>query len=93
MAVVKQLMLTRRHARIILDRLAVSNAVEDRYAVAVALLDLCRVEPAAVPPDLVQRLVGDKDELVRDKAQEVAQVISALPKDAYEKRYKPFRIT
>jgi hypothetical protein len=92
MAVVKLLMLTRRHARVIFDRLAASTEAEDRYAVAAALLDLSRVQPAAVPPDLAHRLVNDNDELVKSKAQEVVDVISSLPKDAYDQRYQPFGI-
>jgi hypothetical protein len=92
MAIVKLLMLTRRHARVIFDRLATSDEATDRYDVAAALLDIAQIEPAAVPPDLVQRLVKDEDELVKTKAEEVAEVISTLPEGAYSKRYQPFGI-
>jgi hypothetical protein len=92
MAVTKLLMLRRKQARLILDRLARSSDAQDRYEVASALADLADVEPSAVPPDLAQRLAKDPDDLVATKAQEVISALSSLPDNAYETRFAPFGI-
>jgi hypothetical protein len=55
MAAAKSLMLRRNDARVILDRLAASKITDDRYDTALALLDIARIAPDAVPPDLVER--------------------------------------
>jgi hypothetical protein len=91
-AVTKLLMLRRRPARVIFDRLAGSPKPTDRYQVAGALLDLAGVDAKAVPPDLVRRLVEDADELVATKAQQVLEAISHLDEHAYERRFSPFGI-
>lgn len=90
MAITKLLMLSRRHARVIFDRLADSEDPQDRYEVAAALAGLASVEASAVPPDLVKRLAKDADDLVAKKAREVKEVLAKLPKRAYEKRFAPF---
>jgi hypothetical protein len=92
MAVTKLLMLHRRHARLILDRLAHSPDATDRYEVAVALLDLASVDGSAVPPDLARRLAMDSDELVERKGQELVAAISHVDEHAYDKRFRPFGI-
>ncbi len=92
MAITKLLMLHRKHARLILDRLADSPDSQDRYEVAAALADLASVDASAVPPDLAKRLAKDSDNLVANRAHEVVQALSSLPKDAYEKRFGPFGI-
>jgi hypothetical protein len=90
MAAVKMLMRTRREARMILDALAASDDSEDRHSAAEALFDLGRIDPTAVPPDLVDRLAQDDDELVRRRAADVQALISAHPPEAYERRFRPF---
>jgi hypothetical protein len=92
MAVTKLLMLHRRNARLILDRLADSDDVTDRYEVAVALLDLASVDGSAVPPDLAAHLARDSDELVARKGEELIAAISHVDERAYEKRFSPFGI-
>jgi hypothetical protein len=54
MAATKQLLLRRRAARIVFDRLARSDDAEDRFAVAEALLDVAQIKATAVPRDLTQ---------------------------------------
>ncbi len=92
MAITKLLMLRRKHARLILDSLALSPDPQDRYEVAAALTDLAIVGASAVPPDLAKRLAKDADNLVASKAREVVNTIKLLPKDAYEKRFGPFGV-
>ncbi len=92
MATTKLLMLHRKQARLILDRLAGSPDAQDRYEVASALADLAGIEPSAVPPDLAPRLAKDPDELVATKAQEVISALSSLPENAYATRFAPFGI-
>lgn len=92
MAITKLLMLHRRHARLILDRLARSSNPHDRHEVAVVLVDLASVDASAVPPDLAKQLAKDCDTLVAGKAREVVDVLETLPKGAYEKRFGPFGI-
>lgn len=75
MAATKQLLLRRRAARTIFDRLAGSEDPEDRFAVAEALLDVAGVDITAVPRDLADRLAGDEDELVATKARDVLAAI------------------
>jgi hypothetical protein len=92
MAITKLLMLHRKHARVILDRLANSADTEDRYDVAAALADLASVDASAVPPDLAKRLAKDSDNLVASKAREVVEALASLPDNAYETRFDPFGI-
>jgi hypothetical protein len=92
MAITKLLMLHRRHARLILDRLARSSDPQDRHEVADALGDLASVDTSAVPPDLAKLLAKDRDALVASKARQVVNALKTLPKDAYEKRFGPFSI-
>ena len=75
MAAVKELVLSRRDAGVILESLSASAEPQDRHAVAQALLDIAAVRPAAVARDLAQRLLGDPDPLVAQKASEVMTVI------------------
>jgi hypothetical protein len=75
MAAVKLLMLRRRSARAILDDLASSANPNDRYAVALALVDLARVDRWAAPRDLAEALSRDSDELVAAKANEAVIAI------------------
>ena len=90
MAAVKQLMLTRADAWLILDDLTNSGDREERYAVAADLLDIATVSAAAVPPDLVQRLTRDPDQAVAAKAAEVGRAIAQVSDEDRRRRYRPF---
>ncbi len=89
MAATKQLLLKRREARIIFDGLTASPDSEDRYAVAQALVDVCRISRSAVPRDLAERLTTDADELVAAKGQEVLRVLGDGGDDERDP-YSPF---
>jgi hypothetical protein len=78
MAVVKQLLLHRRAARVVFDTLAGSDDSDDRYAVAAALLDVAHVDPTASPRDLAERLTRDGDQLVAVKAREALEAIGPI---------------
>jgi hypothetical protein len=71
MAAVQELAVHRREAQVIFTSLAASDDVQDRFAVAVALLGLAGVRPAAVPRGLAERLSEDPDPLVAEKARDV----------------------
>jgi len=90
-AAVKQLLLHRRAARIVLDHLSASADPEDRYAAAAALLDIAHVDLTAVPRDLVETLARDRDELVASKGREGLKVVGELPEGARDTR-SPFRL-
>jgi len=81
MAATKQLLLRRREARVIFDRLACSSNPEDRYAVAIALLDVAQFDVWAVPRDLATRLSRDEDELVAGKGRELLQAVGNRSED------------
>jgi hypothetical protein len=90
MAAVKLLMLHRRDAELILEELAKSPDSQDRYAAADALLDVARTDASAVPPALVDKLVGDPDDLVSGRAREVRAAIGAANDEDYRRRFMPF---
>jgi hypothetical protein len=75
MAAVKELVLSRPDAYVIFESLAASTEPQDRHAVAQALLDVAAVRPGAVARELAERLLGDPDPLVAQKAQEVIAAI------------------
>jgi hypothetical protein len=75
MAAVKELVLSRRDAYVILDSLCASAEPQDRHAVAQALLDVAAVRPAAVARQLAERLLEDPDPLVARQAQDVLTAI------------------
>lgn len=85
MEAVTQLMSRRHHGRMILDHLARSADPTDRFAVGEALLKLARARPESVPPDLVEVLVRDSDQLVGEKGGEVRKLIEQLPPDSYDR--------
>jgi hypothetical protein len=89
MAAAKQLLLHRRSARIIFDRLAASNDFEDRYEVAAALLDVARVDPNTVPRDLAELHARDEHELVATQAQELVRALGPRSEDEGDPR-SPF---
>ena len=75
MAAVEELVRSRRAAYAILESLAASDDTRDRFAVAVALLAVAAVRPAAVARGLARRLAGDPDPLIAAKAREVMTAI------------------
>ena len=81
MAAVKALLLRRRSARMILDKLATSEDPEDRYAVAAALLDVAQIDQWAAPLDLAEKLSTDNNELVSAKGREVLEAIGPRSSD------------
>lgn len=89
MAAVKQLLLRRWPARIILDRLAESEDPVDRYAVAAALLDIAQVDRWVAPRDLVVKLAEDGDGQVAAKGREALAVIADRPEGERDPR-RPF---
>jgi hypothetical protein len=90
MAAAKQLLLHRPSARIIFDRLARSRDPEDRHAVAVALLDVARVDRVAVPRDLAVKLSTDRDELVAKQGRKVVEAIGDPPDEKERDPRSPF---
>jgi hypothetical protein len=74
-AATAELVRHRRAAYVIFESLAASADTRDRFAVAVALLGVAAVGPAAVARDLAQQLAGDPDPLIAAKAQEVMMAI------------------
>lgn len=76
MAAAKVLLLRRRSARLIFDKLAASDDPEDRYAVAAALLDVAHVDSWAAPRNLARRLAADDDEQVASMGK---QALAAIP--------------
>jgi hypothetical protein len=75
MAAVRELVLSRRDAYVILESLSLSAEPQNRHAAAQALLDVAAVRPAAVARDLAERLLDDPDPLVAQKAREVMTAI------------------
>jgi hypothetical protein len=91
MAAAKLLLLKRRSARVVFDRLAASDDSDDRYAVAAALEDVSRVDLGAVPRDLVETLARDTSTLVAAKAAEVRARLGE-PKEGQRDPRSPFGI-
>jgi hypothetical protein len=75
MAAAQELVLHRRDACVIFESLAASADLRDRHAAAEALLGVARVKPAAVARDLAERLAGDPDPLIAEKAREIMTAI------------------
>jgi hypothetical protein len=88
MAATKTLILVRREAYEILERLAGSASADDRAAVIDALMDIARVNPAAVKRTLAQRLTGDGEEEIA----RAAWVVVKLTQDVGDEAplYSPF---
>jgi hypothetical protein len=92
MAITKSLMLRRRDARLIIDRLSRSDSVDDRYAAARALLDVAQVDPLAAPRDVAKRLALDPEQLVRGKATAALEAMGPLDEQAEWRRWRVFDI-
>ena len=84
MAAVAELVRRRPDACVILESLAASADIRDRYEAAAALLGVARIQAAAVPAALARQLAGDADPLVAAKGQEVVTTIEQAvgPEDA-----------
>jgi hypothetical protein len=70
MAAAQELVPHRRAAQAIFESLAASSDTRDRFAVAVALLEVATASPAAVARGLAEQLAGDPDPLIAAKAGE-----------------------
>ncbi len=90
MAAVQELALHRREAYVILESLAASDDVRDRFAVAVALLGLAGVRPAAVARGLAERLSGDPDPLIAEKARDVLAATEQVSDREHAECYQRF---
>jgi hypothetical protein len=90
MAAVQELVLHRRAAYVILESLAAGADTRDRFAVAVALLGVAAVRPAAVARGLAQQLAGDPDPLVAARAREVLTAIEQVTERDHAECYQRF---
>jgi hypothetical protein len=88
MAAVQELVMHRRAAYVIFESLAASADPRDRFAVAVALLGVAAVRPAAVARGLAQRLAGDPDPLIAAKAREVMTAIEQVTERDHAECYR-----
>lgn len=92
LAAAKELALSRRDAFVIFESLSASPAARDRHAVARAMADIAAVEPAAVVPEVTERLAGDGDPLIAEKAREVMAVIGQVSDADRAQRYGHFAL-
>jgi len=90
MAAVQELALHRREAYVIFRSLAASDETRDRFAAAVALLGLAAVCPAAVARDLAERLSGDADPLIAEKARDVLAATEQVTEREHAECYQRF---
>jgi len=86
----KQLLLRRAAARAIFDRLAASRDRDDRDYAVTDLIEVARVEPRAVPADLVRKLARDQDGSVADRAVELLRTVGGVGERERGKYYGPF---
>jgi len=86
----KQLLLRRAAARAIFDQMAASRDRDDRdYAVA-DLLEVAKVEPRAVPADLVRKLARDREGSVAARAVELLRTVGGVGEEQRRKYYGSF---
>jgi hypothetical protein len=90
MATVKQLMLHRPAARVILDRLASSAETDDRIAAAEALLEIAKVDKLAAPPDLIDKLIADENNSVATTSRRVLEITGKVDPDKYRSHFCQF---
>jgi hypothetical protein len=90
MAATAELVLHRRAGYVIFEALAASADTRDRFAVAVALLGVAAVRPAAVARGLAQRLAGDPEPLIAAKAAEVLTAIEQVTERDHAECYRRF---
>jgi hypothetical protein len=89
-AAAKLLMLRRPEASVIFDRLATSANVEERYSAAVALLDLARHVPVAVPLEVAQQLAQDSAETVAAVGGELLRTMGGVGPYDPSRHFSPF---
>jgi hypothetical protein len=90
MAAVQELALHRREAHVIFGSLAASEDARDRFEVAVALLGLAAVRPAAVARALAERLSDDPDPLIAEKARDVLAATEQVTEREHAECYQRF---
>jgi hypothetical protein len=90
MAGVQELALHRREAYAILGSLAASDDMRDRFAVAVALLGLAGIRPAAVARGLAERLSDDPDPQIAEKARDVLAATEQVTEREHAECYQRF---
>jgi hypothetical protein len=90
MAAAQQLLLRRPEARLIFEGLLVRHDAEDRYAAAVSLLEVARVEPRAVPIEVTNALQKDTDSKVRRKARELRAAVARVSEEERRSYYSSF---
>lgn len=88
MAATAELVLHRRAAYVVFESLAASADARDRFAVAMALLGVAAVRPAAVARGLAQQLAGDPDPLIAAKAREVMTAIEQVTERDHAECYR-----
>jgi hypothetical protein len=91
-AAVKELALTRPEAWMVFDALGASTDAQDRHTVAQALFEVAEVKPPAVDRSLAERLAGDPDPLVADRARAVMTVIEQVTDAERAACYARFRL-
>jgi hypothetical protein len=89
-AAIQELVLSRRDGYVIFESLADSANARDRFAVAMALLGIAGVRPAAVARGLAAKLAGDADPLIAAKAQEVMAAIEHVTERDHAECYRRF---
>jgi hypothetical protein len=90
LAAVQELALHRREAQVIFSSLAASDDARDRFAVAVALLGLAAVRPAAVARGTAERLSDDTDPLIAAKARDVLAATEHVTEREHAECYQHF---
>jgi hypothetical protein len=90
MTAVQELALHRREAYVILESLAASADVRDRFAVAGALLAIAEVRPAAVARGLAERLSGDDEPLIAARARDVLAATEQVTEREHAECYQRF---
>jgi hypothetical protein len=90
MAAVKTLVLVRDDAYSILEALAASESPDDRAAVASALADIAHIDPAAVRPGLLARLLQDEDDAVVRTARRAHSLAREVTEEQHRSRYYQF---
>jgi hypothetical protein len=78
MAAVRELVLSRPDAYVVLESLSASAEPQDRHAVAQALLDIAAVRPTAAVAGLARQLADDPDPLVVRQALAVLAAIEQV---------------
>jgi hypothetical protein len=84
MAAAKELMLVRPQTRSIFARLLRSESAEDRRAVAVALIDVARIDAAVVPPYFASVLATDSDKDIAAQGSVLQMIIQGAGRKNFQ---------